>query len=81
VAGTRRVGTREPVEARGPGDFLGEIALLRDIPRTATVRARSQARLYALDREAFVETLTGHATARAAGENVAVELLAARPAG
>jgi MFS family permease len=57
------------------GDFFGEIALLRDVPRTATVRAVSPSELYALDRDDFLAALT-HSAVRAASETVADERLA-----
>jgi hypothetical protein len=57
------------------GDFFGEIALLRDVPRTATVRAVSPSDLFALDRDDFLAALT-HSAVREAGEAVAEQRLA-----
>ena len=57
------------------GDFFGEIALLRDVPRTATVTATVPSRLYALERDDFLAAVTGHSAVRSAGEAVVKERL------
>ncbi len=57
------------------GGSFGEIALLRDVPRTATVRAVTPLRLFALDRARFLGAVTGYEPVRAAAEAAAVERL------
>jgi MFS family permease len=65
--------------AIGTGDFFGEIALLQDIPRTATVTARHNCILYALDRESFLSAVSSHAFSARTARDVAFERLARVP--
>jgi hypothetical protein len=62
------------VRRLGPGDGFGEIALLRPVPRTASVWATERTSLLTLDRDAFQRAVTGHVGSR----TVADELAAAR---
>src|SRR5215471_10378975 len=60
----------------GRGEGVGEIALLRAIPRTATVVAHSAATVYELDREPFLTAVLGHAPTQRRADRIADARLA-----
>jgi MFS family permease len=69
----------QPLATQGPGDHFGEIALLRDVPRTATVSALTDAELLALERDDFVAAVTGHAASTEAAESIVGARLSVSP--
>jgi MFS family permease len=70
----------EHVRSLAAGDSFGEIALLRDIPRTATVTATATADVTAraLHRNRFIPAVTGHGDASDEAEAVVARLLTIR---
>lgn len=52
----------QPVRTLRDGDHFGEIALLFDVPRTATVRCLRAGTLWRLRRQDFLRAITGNST-------------------
>ena len=65
----------ELVQTVTRGQGFGEIALIRDVPRRATVIAESDALIYSLEKELFVVTVTGHAGASTAARRIIADHL------
>ncbi|MGH3497316.1 MAG: MFS transporter [Nocardioidaceae bacterium] len=59
----------------GAGEFFGEIGLLRDVPRTATITAVSDTVLQALGRAEFLDAVTGQTEARSAADDIVTRRL------
>jgi CRP-like cAMP-binding protein len=64
-----------PVRRLGEGDAFGEIALLHDVPRTATVRALDDGAVWTLDQEEFLATVTGQPQVASAAHALSAERL------
>jgi MFS family permease len=69
----------ELLRTLGPGEAFGETALVRDVPRTATVRALVPLVLRRLERAAFLEAIGGTPGSALEAERVAAAHLAADP--
>jgi MFS family permease len=76
------IGDDSVVRTAGAGECFGEIALMHDVPRTATVRARGDLVVVEVERTAFLEALADHAPTREAAQAaVATRLAHFRPSG
>lgn len=53
-----RDGHETVLRTAGPGELLGEMALFEKEPRSATVRARGQARILTIDRRHFLRRIS-----------------------
>jgi hypothetical protein len=71
---TVRGAPRSPLQ---PGDGFGEIALLRDVPRTATVRATERLHTLSLSRPEFLAAVTGNRVSAGFAHSLAEDRLAA----
>lgn len=69
----------QPLRAMGPGESFGEIALLRDVPRTASVFAIGPVEAFALDCSAFIGAVSGDKRSSSAADAVVRERLAETP--
>ena len=65
------------VTVLGRGDGFGEIALLYDVPRTATCLSTEPSHLYALERRSFLEAVTGNPAVAGEAHRLATQRMAA----
>jgi MFS family permease len=65
-----------PLSTMGPGECFGEIALLRDVPRTATVTAIEDSVLQAVERDDFLAAMSGDRDLMSRTESLAARRIA-----
>jgi MFS family permease len=66
----------QPLKA---GAFFGEIALLHDVPRTASVNAATDVELLSLERDDFIAAVTGHPESSEAAQAVIASRVGSLP--
>jgi MFS family permease len=67
----------EVIGRLGPRDGAGEIALVHDMPRTATIRAVTAIEAFALARDDFLEAVAGHTVSSQSAHALVHQRLAA----
>ena len=65
----------------GPGDFFGEIALLREVPRTATVSAATDSEVLGIRRMDFLSAVLGNLESAETVEEMVSSRVGATPIG
>ena len=81
AASVTAAGSAAPINTLGPGDFCGEIGLLRHSPRTATVTTTAPSRFLRIDGELFLELVqSGAAHGPTLGRSVGQRLARGRSA-
>ena len=70
------IGDGALVRTVGPGGSFGEIALVQDVPRTATIRAHTDLDVYELARDDFLDAIGGYSPSSDAAYAVVARHLA-----
>jgi MFS family permease len=79
TSGSLEIGLAEGSKREEAPAYVGEIALLRDVPRTATVEAESECRFWAIDRSDFLAAVTGHAGSSGMAQDIVSARMGAMP--
>jgi MFS family permease len=79
TSGTLAIGLPEGVKREDAPGYVGEIALLRDVPRTATVEAETACELWALERADFLAVVSGNAGSTGVAQDVVAGRLGVVP--
>ena len=79
TSGAIEIALAEGAKREDAPTYVGEIALLQDVPRTATVKAETACELWALERDDFLAAVTGHAGSSGIAQDVVTARLGVTP--